>query len=245
MTVKLVNFFSILFFGVCLALSIVVVFVPDLLMRLLFLRKAADAWVRKCGTLFCRFVFWLVNVEIEDVSEVHPDLAGYPRVCFIANHTSLLDIPGMVATLGIWTAFIAKVQLFWVPLLNFWIEAFGCVPMRRGSLRASAHAINKGVEKIKRGTRMTIFPEGTRSKTGEIARFKSGSFKLATRSGALVVPVVIKGLRKGYENRETVRRQHAKIGMLAPIDTAAMTPDERRDLPERVENLIREAYARL
>ena len=114
--------------------------------------------------------------------------------------------------------------------------------MKRGSIRDCAKAIDEGVIKVENGTRMTIFPEGTRSKNGKVGEFKGGSFKLATRSKAVIIPLVIKGTRNGFETKKTIRRQYAKIEMLEPIDTSVLTPDELRDLPKRVEDLIREAY---
>ena len=90
---------------------------------------------------------------------------------------------------------------------------------------------------------MAIFPEGTRSKTGKIAPFKAGSFKLATKSGALVVPIAVKGVRAGFEDKEHgFKRVYGGIMMGEPIDTAVMDFDEKADLPERVEKIIHDMY---
>ncbi|MGP1418763.1 MAG: lysophospholipid acyltransferase family protein [Sphaerochaetaceae bacterium] len=232
-------------FAICMLLSVFIVLIPVMVMRRIGVRTFAGYWVRACGMTFARLVFWLTNIKLEDVTPVHPDLTLYPRICLMANHTSILDIPAIICGLRIWSAFIAKEELRKIPLLNFWISSLDCIYMKRGSLRASAKAIEQGIQMVEQGTIITIFPEGTRSKAGKIAPFKGGSFKLATRSHAVIIPVVIKGVRGGFEDKKTVRRQHAKIMMLQPIPTENLTPDETRDLPQRVENLIREAYEKL
>lgn len=243
--VKIAVFFEVFAFAVCLVISLFIVLIPVGIMKLLRLRKAAATWSRISGTAFCHVIFALVNLKVTDVSENRPDLSKYSRVCIISNHTSILDIPAIVGCLHIWTSFIAKKELAWVPFVNFWISAVDCVYMKRGSLRDSAKSIDEGVKKIENGIRLTVFPEGTRSKTGKIASFKGGSFKLATWSKAVIIPVVIKGVRNGFESKKTIRRQYAKIAMLDPMETENLTPDEIRDLPQRVESIIREAYERI
>lgn len=242
---KLVLFIEVLFFLLCLLLSLFITLIPVLIMRLLGMKKSAKAWTKASGTAFSRLIFWTINVKLEDVTPERPDLSAYPRLCFISNHTSYLDIPAIVGGLGIWAAFIAKYELSKAPIINFWINALDCVYMKRGSLRESANAIEKGIEKINNGTPIVIFPEGTRSKTGRIAHFKGGSFKLATRSKAVIIPIAIKGVRNGFESKRTPKRQYAKIMMLSPIPTENMSPDELRVLPEKVESLITAAYETL
>ncbi|MDD2231353.1 MAG: lysophospholipid acyltransferase family protein [Sphaerochaetaceae bacterium] len=240
--IKIAVFFELFAFTICLIISLFVVLIPVMLMRLFGLKKAGNYWARICGTAFCYVIFWLINLKVTDVSKVHYDLDKYPRLCFIANHTSIIDVPAIVGCLHVWTSFIAKYELSKVPFVNFWISSLDCVFMKRGSIRDCAKAIDEGVIKVENGTRMTIFPEGTRSKNGKVGEFKGGSFKLATRSKAVIIPLVIKGTRNGFETKKTIRRQYAKIEMLEPIDTSVLTPDELRDLPKRVEDLIREAY---
>lgn len=242
---KVVLFFVLLLVMLLMILSVFYALIPVLLMRLFGAKAAAERWARTCGTALARVFLRIAHVRLHNRTDNGIDPDGYPRVCFIANHTSILDIPAIIAGIPAWTAFIVKSELKRVPVLHFWIESLNCVYMKRGVLRESARAIETGARNIRGGIHMTIFPEGTRSKTGKIARFKGGSFKLAQKSEAVIIPVVIKGIRPAFEAKRRPGRVDAQIKMLDPIPTEGMDRDELRLLPERVENLIREAYEAL
>lgn len=232
-------------FLIMLLLSFLFCIIPLNIMKLARKTKAVNYWARTCLKIMSAATIHLLGIKIEDKTVKRPDLSKYERICFVGNHTSVLDIPVYNYGLGIFTAFIAKQELSKVPIINTWITCLDCIYLKRSNLRQSANAIGLGVEKIKNGTPFMIFPEGTRSKTGVIGRFKGGSFKLATRSGATLIPLVIKGVRGGFEQKVSIRRIHAKVQMLDPIDTTNLTPDEIRDLPQRVQNLIEQAYQKL
>ena len=102
------------------------------------------------------------------------------------------------------TGFVAKRELLFVPLINVMIAMSHSVFINRRSLKKSVRAIRKAGERLRKGHSMVIFPEGTRSKTGKIGVFKHGAFRMATESGADIVPVTVKGLRDSFEDRKHV-----------------------------------------
>jgi 1-acyl-sn-glycerol-3-phosphate acyltransferase len=117
---------------------------------------------------------------------------GAPAI-FYANHASLLDPPLIVSTLPSRPVFVAKQELRWVPVLGWaiWLAGFVLID-RRNQKRAYASLADAAVQ-IRSGQSLAIFPEGTRSKDGEVLPFKRGSFSLAMDAGVPLVPLAIRG----------------------------------------------------
>ena len=114
-----------------------------------------------------------------------------------------------------------------------------CVFMDRSNIRKSAEAIVEGVNIIKSGYSLVIFPEGTRSKSNLIGEFKAGSFKLATKSKAPIVPVSIKDSYKLMEaNGNKIKPADVEIHIHPAIETKNLTKEEMEALPEKVKSII-------
>ncbi|WP_096439591.1 lysophospholipid acyltransferase family protein [Alteribacter populi] len=111
----------------------------------------------------------------------------------VCNHQGNFDIPIILGYLDLKISFISKVEVKKLPLIASWMEEMNCVFMDRKNKRQSIKSIIDGAENLKNGHHLVIFPEGTRSKGGPVGTFKQGSFKLATRSGATILPVTING----------------------------------------------------
>ena len=92
---------------------------------------------------------------------------------------------------------------------------------------------------------MNIFPEGTRSKDGRIHEFKAGSFKMVTRVGGTIIPIVCKGPRTVFEDGHSLLRRPVYLEFLEPIETAGMGDEELKELPQRVHDLVQKAYDEL
>jgi 1-acyl-sn-glycerol-3-phosphate acyltransferase len=129
------------------------------------------------------------RVEISGLDHLPKD----GPILFIANHQSNFDIPLMIASLPLPVGFVAKVELEKMPFVNGWMKGLQCLFMDRSDIRKQVRTINEGADRLKHGYHLVLFPEGTRSADGEMGDFKPGGLKLATKSGASVVPVVIEG----------------------------------------------------
>jgi 1-acyl-sn-glycerol-3-phosphate acyltransferase len=116
-------------------------------------------------------------------------------VVFFANHSSAFDIYILSGVTPGHCAFFAKKEVFYVPLVGqlMWLQ--GCVPVYRKNPRKSLESVEKAVKNLRRGVRLIVFPEGTRSATGDVLPFKSGSLRIPSRGSAAVVPVSIAGSR--------------------------------------------------
>jgi 1-acyl-sn-glycerol-3-phosphate acyltransferase len=137
------------------------------------------------------------------------------------------------------TGYIAKQELKKIPLLNFWMELIECEFLDRSSLKAGLKMITNSIDKVNDGISMFIFPEGTRSKTGEMAEFKGGSFKIATRTKCPIIPVCI-------QNTQNILRTHIPfvkstdvyVTFGKPIYPEELSRDEIKNLDVSVRETI-------
>ena len=164
------------------------------------------------------------------------------RICFVANHQSMIDVVALLYPAHVWCGFIGKVEIKKIPIVSAWFDLIKAVYIDRKSPRDSIKAILQGSKQIEEGYPMGIFPEGTRSKDEVVHEFKAGSFKMATRVGATIIPVVIKGTRDIFENGYSLLPRPVYVEYLKPIDTSVMDEDEIKNVHTVVENEIRSAY---
>jgi 1-acyl-sn-glycerol-3-phosphate acyltransferase len=167
-------------------------------------------------------------------------------VCFVANHTGYFDIVLMYACCGRPAGFIAKKELIFIPFLNAWIYMVGGQFLDRGSARKALRSINKGVERIKSGGGMIVFPEGHRSKGAGLLLFHPGSLKLATMAEAPIVPVALTGSYDVFERNYRVNSVNAKVVFCEPIITADLPSEDRKVvLSDRIYSVINEQLSKM
>ena len=157
----------------------------------------------------------------------------------LANHASLLDIPGIVAATPLPVRFIAKKSLTWFPIFGWFMHAAGHVLIERESTPSAIKSLKKASQLMKKGISVIVFPEGTRSSDGEVKEFKRGAFLLAIQSQAPIVPVSISGTYEMLPRTGCCFRPGAillKIG--PPIATQGLPTHEARRLKEKVRNII-------
>jgi 1-acyl-sn-glycerol-3-phosphate acyltransferase len=163
-------------------------------------------------------------------------------ICFVSNHGSIFDIVLLLAYAGRPIGFIAKKELALIPMLNLWILLIGGLFIDRASPRKAVATINTGVKRIKSGRAMIIFPEGRRSKGLGLLPFRSGSFKLATLSGAPIVPVAITGSYDVFEKTCRVQALPVRVVFCKPVFTSDIPVADRRNvLSEQVRAVIARA----
>jgi 1-acyl-sn-glycerol-3-phosphate acyltransferase len=111
---------------------------------------------------------------------------------FVANHQSLADIP-LIAHLRHDAKWLAKAELFRVPVFGWFMRLAGDIPVERGDRRKAAQSLLKCASFLRQGCSIMFFPEGTRSRDGQVLPFNDGPFQLAIREQIPVVPVVVEG----------------------------------------------------
>ncbi len=138
------------------------------------------------------FRFTGSRVKVEGLEHVPQDGA----VLFVSNHQALFDILLILGYIPKPKGFIAKKEIEKIPLVSTWMLHIKCIFMDRKNIRQSLMSINQGIDYLKRGYSLVIFPEGTRSMDGKLQDFKPGALKLAVKSEVPIVPVTINGTGK-------------------------------------------------
>jgi 1-acyl-sn-glycerol-3-phosphate acyltransferase len=168
-----------------------------------------------------------------------PDIDWSQPHIFAMNHQSALDIPCAFAALPVNLRFIAKHVLRWVPFLGWYMEMTGMIFINRSNRREAVLSLRKAGERIRAGSNILVFPEGTRSKDGRIQPFKKGPFLLALEAQVPIVPVAIEGAWRALPTGTLRMRPHAirlKVGQ--PIRTAGRTYEDRDALLKEVRAAI-------
>ncbi len=111
----------------------------------------------------------------------------------VANHQSLLDILAVCAALPINFKFLAKRELFQIPLMGWGMASAGYIPVDRASHKSGREALQRITQVLENGVSVLLFPEGTRSPDGKIHAFKMGAFKLARDNKVEILPIVVDG----------------------------------------------------
>lgn len=193
---------------------------------------------------YLRFVKWGFHcVEWLSGSEVTVrGLENIPTdrpVLYISNHQSFYDIVVTYGRLPEVTGFIAKQSVFSVPVLGIWMHRLYCLGVDRSSMRSGLDMILKAIDEVKHGISIFIYPEGTRSKDGQVHDFHPGSFKVATKTGCPVIPVAVTGTRDILEYHfPNVKKSHVTLTFGKPIETKGMSRDEQKELHNTVRNEI-------
>ena len=226
-----------------LAATVIAAIVFGFLFRILRLRKIEEAFAHFFLTIAVRWIMFCLGAEVSILGKENLPKKG-ERYCMIPNHLSMVDIPAVYYT-GLWPGMVSKAEVWKVPFLHGVLVLLNCVKINRKSPKDAIKAIHDGVDNINKGIPMLIFPEGTRSKTGIIGEFKAGSFKMATRSKAKIVPIVLKNTRECLEAASFWGRVPVYVQILPAIETENMDADELKELPMKVESAIKEAYSKL
>lgn len=162
------------------------------------------------------------------------------RTCvFASNHQSYLDIPLVFAYLPANFRIMAKASLFQLPFLGWHLRRSGHVPVAKGNPVRAARSLLEAASHVRKGTPVFIFPEGGRTPDGRIQEFKAGTFLLAIKSGAPVVPVTLNGTRAALRMHSWhLRPGRVELVLHAPIETAGMTSQSAAELCARVRGII-------
>ena len=169
-------------------------------------------------------------------------LDNIPRdqpVMYASNHSSMFDIWALFATLPGSVRFVAKRELFRIPLLGRAMLAVGHVPIDRTARKSAFAAYDEAARRIRGGTSVVVFPEGTRSSTGELLPFKNAPFGLAIAAQVPIVPVYVHHtfeiLPKGGRR---LRPRPIQLLVGSPIATAGLRPEDRERLRDEVRAAI-------
>ena len=191
-----------------------------------------------CARIWSRMILAtsFVRVSVEGLEQI--DLSK-PCV-FCSNHLSYMDTPVVFGFLPFQFFIVAKKSLFSIPFLGWHLSRAGHLPGDPNNPRAAVRSLAKAVERIRQGTPIILFPEGTRSRDGKLQPFLSGSFRLALETRAPVVPMIIVGTRQVLApNSINIHGGRVRLIVGEPISTEGMSTKDKDLLADKVQDAIR------
>jgi 1-acyl-sn-glycerol-3-phosphate acyltransferase len=207
-------------------------FFGSLAIAVSFFSRTGDA-VHHVAQVWGRSILSMSGIRVELKGM---DRAGNYRSCiFMCNHQSNYDIPVLLGKLPVQFRWLAKAELFRIPLFGRSMRGAGYISIDRFDRNSAFQSLDKAAATIKQGTSVMIFPEGTRSTDGKLLPFKKGGFVLAVDAGVPIVPIVISGTHDIMpKGRLLVRRQSVLVQVQPPILTSEFTRDTKAELMARV-----------
>lgn len=159
-------------------------------------------------------------------------------VLYVANHKSLFDTVTLVHVIDEPVIFIGKKEVANMPLIGKWFDALGCIYIDREDIRQSLKAIMKGIEELKQGQSIVIFPEGTRSSGKGLNTFKEGSFKLAIKAKVPIIPIALYDTQKVFEEKRKICKATVYMNVGEPIYIEKLTNDQKTKIGNYVEQTV-------
>lgn len=231
---------------IILVAAVVVLFlilgIPLYLLLLLygkFDRYKSDLYALRIVQGVFKFILWISGVKLTVIGEerVPKDVP----VLYVANHNSMYDVLLTYSRCPRLTGYVAKKEILKVPLLRDWMKKLYCLFLDRENPREGLKTILAGIDQVKRGISVCIFPEGTRSKDGEMIPFKEGSLKIAEKSGCPIVPMALTNTGEIFENHfPWVRSCRVILEYGDPIDPKQLPKEERKFLGAYTQGKIQE-----
>ncbi|MBL8952007.1 MAG: 1-acyl-sn-glycerol-3-phosphate acyltransferase [Myxococcaceae bacterium] len=217
-----------------------VFFAPYAYALLLFGHDRSWTFIR--GT-WAKLMLWAPGGRLVVQGKEHCDPSR--ATVFVSNHQSTLDIPALLLAISpAQFRFVIKKVIRYVPLFGWYLVLAKNVFVDRASRRSTAETLDKAAQQIKNGTSILVFPEGTRSATGEVLPFKKAMFAIPLRAGVSICPVAIEGTRHIQpKNSWNVQPGEIRVNIGAPIDPAPFGEDREalaKHVREKVIALHRE-----
>ena len=208
-----------------------------------FFSKGPDA-VQKVTFLWSSVLLKLASVKVEVIGRENI-LRNTPQI-FMSNHQSWFDIFVLLIAVNTQYRFLAKKELFEVPVFGLALRKSGAIPIDRKRLISAMRSIDAAAKQIRQGTSVMTFPEGTRSKNGQILPFKSGVFYLALKAGAPIVPISIVGTAEIMPKQSLkVNPGNVTVVIGEPIQVKDYSTENMDGLIEKVSDVVcRNYYAR-
>ena len=231
---------ALLFAVLYLILGIPVLFVEWIIRKCN--RHAADISSLRMVQWAFRVILFICGTKVTVIGE--ENVPKNQAVLYIGNHKSYFDIIITYARCPGLTGYVAKKDMEKVPLLRTWMRRLHCLFIDRENVKEALKTILAGIDNVKNGISMCIFPEGTRNKTDDLMLpFKEGSFKIAEKSGCPIIPMAITNSADVLEaHMPRVKKAHVIVEYGKPIYPEELDKETKKHLGVYVRGIIEEMY---
>ncbi len=235
--------FSVLYYISVFVFTLVyfVAFTAIFLLTVLFDRErkalhyASIVWARG---IYALCPLWRVKLEgAEKIDRRKPYVV-------VLNHQSMLDIP-LMYILPLCFKWVAKREVYKWPLFGWVMRMHGDIAIERGTAASAKKLVRDGGRRLKAGTSVIIFPEGTRSRDGRVGRFHEGAFVMAKSAGVDILPCVQEGTGSVIDGKRLRMPHTFTVRVLDPVPAAEAAAKSPRELAEAVRQTILEAHKEL
>lgn len=224
-------------------IALIVVWLPLLAIRRLFDRDpahyATGYWFRRLGAMMTHVnPMWRVEILGETIRD--------PRKPYVvvSNHQSHADIP-IISRLPWEMKWVAKAELFKIPVAGWMMRLAGDIPVDRGNKRSRANVLIKAREYLQQKCSVMFFPEGTRSRDGRMLPFTDGAFRIAIKEQVPILPLVIEGTQNALPKNtwKFGKPSTIRLKVLNPIETIGLKATDTATLRDLVQTRIMEQIA--
>lgn len=178
-----------------------------------------------------------VKIDAKGIENIPSDTA----CLYVSNHNGFFDILVSYVKIHKVVGFVAKKEMKKIPFLNLWMYYVNCLFLDRTNLKEGLKTILEGVEQLKNGVSIFIFPEGTRSKDGKMLPFKEGSLKMGEKSNCPIIPVAMTGTADIFENQfPKLRKGRVTIQFGTPIIPSELEKEDKKFLGAYVQRKIQD-----
>lgn len=189
------------------------------------------------GIFWGKSCLWLAGLKLRIIGAENLPAEG-PAI-YASNHQSNFDIPILYAGLPIQFRWLAKQELFKIPLFGAAMKHCGYIPIDRSNRRKAMESLEMATQKIKDGASVIIFPEGTRTADGMVQPFKKGTLLLAAKARVPVVPITIKGsFQVQSKNSLKITPGPLELVISKPLATDSMKARDIETLTEQIHDII-------
>lgn len=193
--------------------------------------------VHTCGILWGRSCLWLAGLKLK-VKGAENLIVDGPAI-YVSNHQSNFDIPLLYAGLPIQFRWMAKQELFKIPLFGTAMKRGGYISINRSNRKEAMRSLTAAARRIQDGVSVIIFPEGTRSADGTLQPFKKGALLLAAKAGVPIVPMAIKGTHRVQPKGSLrINATPVELTILPPIVTEGLKASQIDELTDQVHDRI-------
>lgn len=217
---------------------LVIVWLPSLFLVRMFdrdpVRYRTGSFFRKLGLAISKInPNWRISIEgHEKINDRNPYI-------IVSNHLSNADIP-VLSNLPWEMKWVAKKELFDLPILGWMMRLAGDIPVDRTSVNKSISVLKLCTYYLDRDVSVMFFPEGTRSKSGKLNRFATGAFDLAIREKKPILPIAIDGTQGCLPKKSWTFQPDVfvKLKVLEPVETTNLEPEDIPDLLNTIRGVI-------
>ncbi len=219
---------------------LVTAFMAVMVILVSFVTKGGDT-AHNIARIWAKCILALSNIKVsvKGLSNLKPGRS----YIYMPNHMSNFDIPVLQAYLPVQFRWLAKAELYKIPIFGYAMKRAGYISIDRFNRKSAIESLNKAAKIIRDGVSIIIFPEGTRSRTNKIQPFKKGGFFLAVDSGVPIIPIIIRGTERIMPKKQmSIKPGNVTLEITRPINSSDYTRKTKDDLMEKVRDIFLDSF---